>query len=142
MLTILGSADKTKFSAYYASIKAQIEQELGEPWSCEGFESFFLPKQKLVSLQLKGIEQRAIDPQADNVIIIMLTHSGDFLINGAPLKDLSKLRAGLELRIADRPINNLDFMLYFDEGSKGEWISKILGTLTEMGISSVSLIDP
>src|SRR5690606_14135150 len=68
---ILKSADKADFSAYYASIKASIEQELGQTWSCSDFDQFFLPKQKVVSLTLKGIHHKAIDPQADNVVTIM-----------------------------------------------------------------------
>lgn len=138
---ILKSADKSSFSNYYAGVKIQIEKELGKTWSCEDFEQFFLPKQKIVSLSLKGIQYKSIDPQADNTITIMVAHSGDILVNGAPLKEASKLKAALESRISNRPLSDLNFTLFFDEDSNGEFVSDVLSVLTELGVKSVDLID-
>src|SRR5690606_33178088 len=138
---ILKSADKADFSAYYASIKASIEQELGQTWSCSDFDQFFLPKQKVVSLSLKGIHHKAIDPQADNVVTIMVAHSGEILVNGAALKEPSKLKAALESRIAKRSVEEVSFVLYFDEASNGALTSDVLSVLTDLGVGSVDLID-
>lgn len=138
---ILGSADNSNFPNYYASVKAQIGKELGEPWSCDHFEQFFSPKQKVITLLLKGIHSKAIDPKSDKVITILLAHSGELLINNAPLKHPEKLKAALESRISIRPLDSLDFVLYFDEGSNGELVSEILAVLSELGVVSVDLID-
>lgn len=138
---ILKTADKADFSAYYASIKANIEKELGRPWSCADFDQFFLPKQKVVSLSLKGVHHKSIDPLADNVITIMVAHSGEILVNGAALKEPSKLKAALESRIAKRPVEEVSFVLYFDDDSNGAFASDVLSVLTELGVGSVDLID-
>lgn len=138
---ILKSADKADFSAYYASIKASIEQELGQTWSCSDFDQFFLPKQKVVSLSLKGIHHKTIDPQADNVVTIMVAHSGEILVNGAALKEPSKLKAALESRIAKRSVEEVSFVLYFDEASNGALTSDVLSVLTDLGVGSVDIID-
>jgi biopolymer transport protein ExbD len=137
---ILKTADKADFSAYYASIKANIEKELGRPWSCADFDQFFLPKQKVVSLSLKGVHHKSIDPLADNVITIMVAHSGEILVNGAALKEPSKLKAALESRIAKRSAEEVSFVLYFDEDSNGGLVSDVLGVLTDLGVDSVDLI--
>lgn len=138
---ILKIADISDFSAYYASVKASIEQELGRTWSCSDFDQFFLPKQKVVSLSLKGVYHKAIDPQADNVVVIMAAHSGEILVNGAPLKEPSKLKAALESRIAKRSVEEVSFVLYFDEDANGALVSDVLSVLTELGVDSVDLID-
>lgn len=141
MKGILKTADKPDFAAYYESVKANFEKELGRPWLCSDFEQFFLPKQKVVSLSLKGIHQKAIDPQADNVIVIIAAHSGEILVNGAPLKEPSKLKTALESRIAKRSVEGVSFVLYFDEDSNGGLVSDVLSVLTELGVESVDIID-
>jgi biopolymer transport protein ExbD len=138
---ILKSSDSSSFSNYYASVKEKIEAELGHAWSCDSFDQFFLPKQKVISLSLIGVKQKAIDPHDENVITIMLAHSGEILVNGAPLKEISKLKAAIESRTAKRPISQLSFVLYFDEGSKGELVSDVMIALAELGVVSVDLID-
>lgn len=138
---ILKSADSSSFSNYYASVKEKIEAELGHAWSCDGFDQFFLPKQKVISLSLIGVKQKAIDTHDENVITIMLAHSGEILVNGAPLKDISKLKAAIESRTAKRPISQLSFVLYFDEGSNGELVSDVMIALAELRVVSVDLID-
>lgn len=138
---ILKTADKADFSAYYASVKENIKSELGRTWSCSDFDQFFLPKQKVVSLSLKGVHHKAIDPQADNVVTIMLAHSGEILVNGAPLKEPSKLKAALESRIAKRSLKEVSFVLYFDDASNGGLVSDVLAVLTELGVESVDIID-
>lgn len=104
-------------------------------------ERFVLPKQTIISLSLSGMQEKAIDPNADNVITIVLVHSGEILVNGAPLKELSKLKAALESRISKRPLGELNFVLYFDEGSNGELVSDVMIALAELGVVSVDLID-
>lgn len=138
---VLKAASKSDFLAYYASVKASIEKELGHPWSCSGFEQFFLPKQKVVSLSLKGVHHKVIDPQSDNVVTIMIAYSGEILVNGAPLKEFAKLTAALESRIAKRPLEEVNFVLYFDESSNGGRVSDVLSVLAELGVESVDIID-
>jgi hypothetical protein len=138
--SILKTADKSDFATYHAGIKASIEQELRKTWSCSDFDQFFLPKQKVVSLSLKGIHHKAIDPQADNVVTIMVAHSGEILVNGAVLKGPSKLKAALASRIAKRPVEEVSFVLYFDEASNGALVSDVLSVLTELDVESVDLI--
>lgn len=138
---ILKSADSSSFSNYYTSIKAQIEAELGSAWACDDFDQFFLPKKKVISLSLVGVKQKAVDPNADNAITIMVAHSGEILVNGAALKEISKLKAALESKIAKRTIGELNFVLYFDEDSNGELVSDVMIALAELGVVSVDLID-
>lgn len=138
--SILKTADKSDFATYHASIKADIEQELGQTWSCSDFDQFFLPKQKVVSLSLRGVHHKAIDPQADNVVTIMVAHSDKILVNGAALKEPSKLKAALEFRIAKRSMEEVSFVLYFDEGSNGALASDVLPVLAELGVESVDLV--
>jgi biopolymer transport protein ExbD len=99
------------------------------------------PKQKVVSLSLRGIHHKSIDPLADNVVTIMVAHSGEILVNGAALKEPSKLKAALESRIAKRPVEEVSFVLYFDDDSNGAFASDVLSVLTELGVESVDLID-
>lgn len=139
--SILALSDKSSISSYYVSIKSNVEKELGEAWRCDDFDQFFLPKQKVVSLLLTGVQFKPINPLSDKIITIMLAHSGELLVNNNPLKDYSKLKPALASIILQAPIDSFDFVLYFDEGSNGELISDILATLTELGVSKVGLID-
>lgn len=138
---ILNSADTTSFASFHASVTKQIEAELGNKWQCSDFDSFFLPAQKIITLQLGGITQKAINPESDNVITIMLTHSGETLINNKPLTSINKLSQAITLKIYKQPIDNFEFVIYFDQGSNGELIADILAALSELGVSKVGLID-
>lgn len=93
-----------------------------------------------MSLSLRGVHHKAIDPQADNVVTIMVAHSDKILVNGAALKEPSKLKAALEFRIAKRSMEEVSFVLYFDEGSNGALASDVLSVLAELGVESVDLV--
>lgn len=138
---ILNSADTVSFASFHSSVTKQIETELGDKWQCSDFDNFFLPTQKIITLQLGGITQKAMHPESDNVITIMLAHSGETLINNKPLTDITKLSQAIKLKINKQPIDNFEFIIYFDQGSNGELITDILAALTELGVSKVGLID-
>jgi len=138
---ILTTADKSGFVNFYHSVKNQVEKELGRSWECPNFDLFFMPRQKVVSITLNGINSKQIDPQSDSVITIMLTNSGDLLLNNAPLQGMSKLKPAIISLVAKDKIKTKQFVLYFDQGSNGEFISDILSVLTELGVTSVDLID-
>lgn len=137
------NADNTDFTAYFYSINASIEELTGKPWQCQYFEDFYLPKQKIVSLTLNEISQKRINPNADNVITIMLAHDGALLINNAALKSATPdaLTTALKLRINQRVISSLKFVVYFDAGADANRAAEIFSALQAAGIKQVELIN-
>lgn len=138
---ILSSADTTSFANFHSSVTKRIEAELGNKWQCKYFDSFFLPTQKIITLQLSGITHKAINPESDNVVTIMLAHTGEILVNNKPLIGTAKLSQAIKVKINKQPIDNFEFIIYFDQGSNGELVADILAALTELGVSKVGLID-
>lgn len=138
---ILSSADTTSFANFHSSVTKRIEAELGNKWQCSAFDSFFLPTQKSITLQLSGITHKAINPESNNVVTIMLAHSGEMLVNNKPLIGTAKLSQAIKAITDQQPLDSFDFVVYFDQGSNGEWVADIFIILSELGVSKVNLID-
>ncbi|MDN3637367.1 hypothetical protein QWY82_00975 [Simiduia curdlanivorans] len=140
---LMATTDISSFASFYASVREKIERATGKPWDCDDFDHFYMPSQKLISISLNGLNQRRVDPNAENVIVISVSHAGDILIAGAPLSttDLNDITKGVQARIAGRDIDSLDFVIYFDEGSRGEMIPLIFTALTNLDVQNISLID-
>lgn len=139
----IASADTTDFASYYHSVKQNIESLLDEPWECADFEQFYLPKQKVISLTLGEVVEKRINPQAEDVLIVMLTAGGDLLVNNAPLQspEAGSLKAALESRLRGRDINGVNVVVYFDAGADGGRMAGVLKALAAVGIKKVDLVD-
>jgi biopolymer transport protein ExbD len=143
VLNVIALSNSEDFSKFYFSVKQKIESLLGKPWACKHFDNFYMPSQLVIPLTLgKAVETR-IDPNADNVIIIMLSYTGDILINNAPLVsyDAQIIEHGIMTKLGKRDIRDVQFILYLDEGADGNRLAKLLVTLSNMDIDKVQLID-
>ncbi|MBX2849705.1 MAG: hypothetical protein KTR16_15385 [Acidiferrobacterales bacterium] len=140
---IISKADNTGFGRYYQDIQTNISNVLGSEWQCQYFEQFYMPTQKVISLTLNGILDRRIDPSDRNTVIITLVKSGQIIVGNAPLvgTDIKTISAAIQSRVGTKPIDSIDFVLYFDEDGKGDLTPKILSSLTGLGVKRVSLID-
>lgn len=140
---VLAAADASSFSSYYYSVRAGIEAELGGAWECDYFDRFFMPQQTVIVVQLVDVVKKHIDPQAANTIVIMVAYSGEILINNAPIvsNDDSVLEQAISSTIRGRPITNLSFVLYMDDGANGNLLSRIFRTLKKLGVGNVEVID-
>lgn len=137
------NADNTDFTAYFYSVNAAIENLTGESWECQYFENFYLPKQRVVSLILGGVSEKRINPNADDVITVILANNGELLINNSVIKTTTPdafIRA-LQSRIDQRDISSLEFVIYFDAGADANRVARIFGTLATAGIKNVELIN-
>lgn len=140
---IIASAETNDFTEYYQSVHSGISKALGSEWQCEYFQQFYMPSQKVVSLSLNGVQTKRINPNDENTIVITVVQSGQILLGSAPLavSDPKTLTAAIQSRMDGKPIGSMEFVLYFDENSKGDLAPVILGTLSAMGVEQVSLID-
>ena len=140
---VLAAADASNFSNYYYSVRAGIEAELGEVWECDYFDQFFMPEQTVVVVQLVDVVKKRIDPQADNTIVIMVAHTGEVLINNAPIvsNDDSVLEQAIESTTRGKPITHFSFVLYMDDGANGNLVSRIFRVLKKLGVERVEVID-
>lgn len=140
---VIDKSQSGEFNQFYHRTRQNIESLLGGEWKCEVFDAFFLPEQRVISLSLNAVSKKRIDPNGANNIIVILSHSGEVLINNAALLSSTpdNLRLGLVSRIANRPYDELNFVLYADEGADGGRLASMLGVFAELGIKNVDLID-
>lgn len=140
---VLAKANTVSLSSYYYSVRAGVEAELGEAWECDYFDQFFVPEQTVVEVSLVDLVKKRIDPQANNTVVIMVAHSGEVLVNNAPLtiNNEENIEVAVKAVIAARQIEGLDFVVYLDNGANGNLITKILKGLKTLGVSKVVFID-
>lgn len=143
LISVIEKSESGDFNQYYHHTRQNIERLLGGQWPCQYFDAFFLPEQRVVSLSLNAVSKKRIDPNAANNIIVILSHSGEVLINNTALLSSTpdKLRLGLISVIANRPYGELNFVLYADEGADGGRLASMLGVFAELDITNVDLID-
>lgn len=136
-------ADSSNFTNFYHSARNNIEALLGDRWSCEYFDQFYLPSQTVVSVFLEGVSKTRIDPNSPETVVISISHQGDVLIGNAALKSAShdSISTAIKSRIGGQGIEEIKFVLYADSGSDGSLMTKVLNSLTQLGVKRVSLID-
>lgn len=139
--TVLESADNSNYANYFYSVEAGMASLLGEPWGCVHFGNFYLPMQKVVSLNLTGVLSKRIDPQADNVVTIMLAADGAVLINNSPLVNSSKDAVQKALKDSfGESLKGMQIFVYFYQGANGGRAAELLAALAGIGIIEVELI--
>jgi biopolymer transport protein ExbD len=102
-----------------------------------------MPSQTIVSLSLGGITKDRVDPNNPDTIVISINHQGDVLVGNAALASTSydTIIAAVKSRIDSKELEELKFVLYADSGADGSLVPKVLNSLTQLGVKSVSLID-
>ncbi len=137
------NADSSNFTKFYHSARNNVETLLGDRWDCEYFDQFYLPSQTVVSVSLEGISKTRIDPNSPDTVVISISLQGDVLIGNAALKSAThdSIAAAVKSHIAGEKVEGFKFVLYADSGSDGSLMTKVLNSLTQMGVKRVSLID-
>jgi biopolymer transport protein ExbD len=139
----LDDANTKDFATFSASVRENIEAQLGNKWQCDFFDNFFYPKQKVVFLSISDITERRIDPNSPNVMVIMLLASGEVVVNNAPLENSSAetIKKAIGMLLGNMNRASTDVYVYFDQGADGGMVSKLLALLSGLGINHVGLID-
>lgn len=139
---ILENADNSTFASYFHSVTNGLKAMLGKPWECSNFERFYLPKQRVVSLSLNGVSEKRIDPQAENVVTVMLAADGNVLINNSPLASSKSDQIEKAITsVAGTQLSDHEFVLYFDSLSDGGRVAGILRALANVGVKTVDIIE-
>lgn len=142
-IKVLDDANTKDFATFSASVRENIEAQLGSKWQCDFFDNFFYPKQKVVSLSIGDIAEKRIDPNSPNVMVIMLLATGEVVVNNAPLENSSAetIKEAIGMLLGNMNRASTEVYLYFEQGADGGRVSKLVALLSGIGINHVGLID-
>lgn len=140
---VLGKSDNSNFDRFHSSTKKNIGNILGEDWHCQYFDEFYRPARNVISISLQGLKKIHIDPNAQDVIVVSVSQSGEILIGNAPLvsNESSLIKKAILLKLGNRDRLTTHFVLYSDSGADGSLLTRILTVMTELGVKDLSLVD-